>query len=83
MKYFSYKDGCGICVSRHSKEKLTWATDKWLWSSYISEELKNEFKLKQYCTCCYVLLANMWQIVGFHIFLLMPQLYAWHYAAIF
>ena len=31
MKYFSYKGGCGICVSRHSKEELTWATDKWFW----------------------------------------------------
>ena len=34
MERFSYKGGCGVhghTISRHLKEELAWATDKWLW----------------------------------------------------
>ena len=35
MEHFNYKSGCGvrrlnIRVSRHLKEELSWAIDKWL-----------------------------------------------------
>ena len=34
MEYFGYKVcvACmGLCILRRLKEKLAWATDKWLW----------------------------------------------------
>ena len=54
---------CVICVSRHLKEELAWATDKQFQVirliktvSYNTEGLKNKavLNLKQYCMCCYV-----------------------------
>ena len=48
-----------VCVSRHLKEELAWATHKWLWgisnimlNSYSTKELMNNaiiFKIKTYC----------------------------------
>ena len=36
MEHFSHKGGCGVHggahISKHLKEKLAWATDKWLWT---------------------------------------------------
>ena len=31
MEHFSYKGECGIRVSRHLKEELVWAIEKWWW----------------------------------------------------
>ena len=56
-----------VCVSRHLKGELAWATDKWLW--VISNKmlfktvipLRNwaVLNLKQYCMHCYVTLSNV------------------------
>ena len=47
MECFSYKGGCGICVSRCLKGELAWSTDNWNWSNkyivnYSAKELKNK-----------------------------------------
>ena len=61
----------GIHVSRHLKEELAWAIDKWLWIIsnimlfktviYTTKELKNKavLNLKQYCMYCYMALSNV------------------------
>ena len=61
MDCFNFKGGCGINarISRHLKEELTWAIDKWLWLIintmlfkrviHTTKKLKNEavLNLKQ------------------------------------
>ena len=47
VECFSFKGGCGICVSRCLKGELAWSTDNWNWSikyivNYSAKELKNK-----------------------------------------
>ena len=42
-EHFSCKGECDVCILNHLKEKLAWATDKWLLviNFYTTEELNN------------------------------------------
>ena len=46
MEFFSCKGECGICVLRHLREELAWATDKWFWFiSYVISARNKDQKL--------------------------------------
>ena len=70
MEHFSYKGGCGVCVSRLLKEELAWVIDKRLWvisnkmlfkTILPLKKLKNKaiLNIEKHCMCCYVILRNI------------------------